>query len=144
MHIRLSHEFQGGGAFVKDLGGEAGVQKLISERGGEATIVFNNDHQWLLLGAHAESRRGVRLGVFTYVKKPAGLPSLIKSFTMIEMSDAPEPSPRRKLTVRIFLVLFVASAIFMSWFGVMQQRKHGPKSDGKPRDPYEDRSLFGR
>jgi hypothetical protein len=42
------------------------------------------------------------------------------------------------------LVLFVASAIFMSWFGVMQQRKHGPKSDGKPRDPYEDRSLFGR
>ena len=72
------------------------------------------------------------------------MPSLIKSFTMFEMSDAPEPSPRRKLTVRIFLVLFVASAIFMSWFGVMQQRKHGPKSDGKPKDPYEDRSLFGR
>jgi hypothetical protein len=144
MHIRLSHEFQRGRAFVKDLGGEAGVQELIGERGGEATIVFNDDHQGLLLRAHAESGRGIRLGVFTYVKKHVGLPSLIKSFTMIEMSDAPEPSPRRKLTVRIFLVLFVASAIFMSWFGVMQQRKHGPKSDGKAKDPYEDRSLFGR
>jgi hypothetical protein len=58
MHIRLSHEFQGGGAFVKDLGREAGVQELIGERGGEATIVFNNDYQRLLLGAHAESGRG--------------------------------------------------------------------------------------
>jgi len=42
------------------------------------------------------------------------------------------------------LVLFVASALFMSWFGVKQQRLHGPKSDGKAKDPYEDRSLFGR
>jgi len=60
------------------------------------------------------------------------------------MTDTPEPSPRRKLTVRIFLVLFVASALFMSWFGYKQQLLHGPKSDGKPKDPYEDRSLFGR
>ncbi len=144
MHIRLPHEFQGGGAFMKNLGREAGVQELISERGGEATIVFNDDYQGLLLRAHAESRRGIRLGVLTYVKKPAGLPSLIKCLTMIDMSDVPEPSPRRKLTVRIFLVLFVASAIFMSWYGAKQQRLHGPKSDGKAKDPYEDRSLFGR
>jgi hypothetical protein len=48
------------------------------------------------------------------------------------------------LTVRIFLVLFIASALFMSWFGYKQQQLHGPKSDGKPKDPYEDRSLFGR
>ena len=73
-----------------------------------------------------------------------GLPSLIKCHIILEMSDDPAPSPRRKLTVRIFLVLFVASALFMSWFGVKQQRLHGPKSDGKARDPYEDRSLFGR
>ncbi|MEY3853066.1 MAG: hypothetical protein RI910_2046 [Verrucomicrobiota bacterium] len=52
------HELQGGGTFVEDLGGEAGVQELIGERGGEAAIVFNDDHQWLLLGAHAESGRG--------------------------------------------------------------------------------------
>jgi hypothetical protein len=43
---------------VKDLGGEAGVQELIGDGGGEATIVFNNDYQRLLLGAHAESGRG--------------------------------------------------------------------------------------
>jgi hypothetical protein len=60
------------------------------------------------------------------------------------MSDAPEPTPQRKLVVRIFLILFIASALFMSWFGAQQQRLHGPKSDGKPKDPYEDRSLFGR
>jgi flagellar basal body-associated protein FliL len=60
------------------------------------------------------------------------------------MSEVPEPSPRRKLIVRIFLVLFVASALFMSWFGMKQQQAHGPKSDGKAKDPYEDRSLFGR
>ena len=60
------------------------------------------------------------------------------------MTDTPEPSPRRKLTVRIFLVLFIASALFMSWFGYKQQQLHGQKSDGKPKDPYEDRSLFGR
>jgi len=60
------------------------------------------------------------------------------------MSDLPEPSPRRKLAIRVFLILFVASALFMSWYGVKQQRLHGPKSDGKTKDPYEDRSLFGR
>jgi len=68
----------------------------------------------------------------------------MRCLIILEMSDAPDPSRRRKLTVRIFLVLFVASALFMSWFGVRQQRLHGPKSDGKAKDPYEDRSLFGR
>ena len=60
------------------------------------------------------------------------------------MSDVPEPTPKRKLAIRIFLILFVASALFMAWFGYKQQLAHGPKSDGKARDPYEDRSLFGR
>jgi len=60
------------------------------------------------------------------------------------MSADPEPSARRKLAIRVFLVLFVASALFMAWFGYKQQLAHGPKSDGKARDPYEDRSLFGR
>jgi len=55
VHIRLTDELERGGAFVEDLGGEAGVQELIGERGGEATIVFNDDHQRLLLGTHAES-----------------------------------------------------------------------------------------
>ncbi len=60
------------------------------------------------------------------------------------MSDDPEPTPARKWAIRVFLILFIASALFMSWFGVQQQRLHGPKSDGKAKDPYEDRSLFGR
>ena len=63
---------------------------------------------------------------------------------MIAMSDVPEPSPKRKLTLRIFLVLFVASAAWAAWFGVKQQLEHSPKADGKAKDPYEDRSLFGR
>jgi hypothetical protein len=60
------------------------------------------------------------------------------------MSDIPEPSPRRKLAIRIFLAIFVLSAAWAAWFGVKQQQEHGPKSDGKAKDPYEDRSLFGR
>lgn len=60
------------------------------------------------------------------------------------MSDVPPPSPARLLGIRIFLVLFVLSAAFMAWFGYTQQQIHGKKSDGKPKDPYEDRSLFGR
>ena len=60
------------------------------------------------------------------------------------MSDVPEPSPRRKLTIRIFLVVFVLSAAWAAWFGAKQQQAHGPKSDGQAKDPYEDRSLFGR
>jgi hypothetical protein len=32
----------------------------------------------------------------------------------------------------------------MAWFGVQQQRLHGAKTDGQPKNPYEDRSLFGR
>ncbi|PHX79303.1 MAG: hypothetical protein CK541_05755 [Opitutia bacterium] len=60
------------------------------------------------------------------------------------MSEVPDSSPRRKLVIRTFLILFVGSALFMSWFGVKQQRLYGPKTDGKPKDPYEDRSLFGR
>ncbi|MCX8488243.1 MAG: hypothetical protein EBR83_02580 [Verrucomicrobia bacterium] len=60
------------------------------------------------------------------------------------MNDVPEPSPRRKLLIRIFLILFVASAAWAAWFGMKQQQAHGPQPDGKAKDPYEDRSLFGR
>jgi hypothetical protein len=60
------------------------------------------------------------------------------------MTDSAEPSAVRKWTIRIFLILFIASAAWMAWFGVQQQRLHGAKSDGQPRNPYEDRSLFGR
>ena len=63
---------------------------------------------------------------------------------MSGMSDVPEPSPQRKLAIRIFLILFVASAAWAAWFGMKQQQAHGLKSDGKAKDPYEDRSLFGR
>ena len=60
------------------------------------------------------------------------------------MSDIPEPSPRRKWAIRAFLVMFILSAAWAAWFGVKQQQAHGLKSDGKAKDPYEDRSLFGR
>ncbi len=60
------------------------------------------------------------------------------------MSEPIEPTVARKWAIRAFLILFIASAAWMSWFGVQQQRLHGAKSDGKPKNPYEDRSLFGR
>lgn len=60
------------------------------------------------------------------------------------MTDLPEPSTARKWGVRLFLILFILSAALIEWFGYRQQQLHGPKSDGKPKDPYEDRSLFGR
>ncbi|MDP4591561.1 MAG: DUF4307 domain-containing protein [Opitutales bacterium] len=60
------------------------------------------------------------------------------------MSEPIEPSAARKWAIRAFLVLFIASAAWMAWFGVQQQRLHGAKGDGKPKNPYEDRSLFGR
>jgi len=50
----------------------------------------------------------------------------------------------RKWAIRAFLVLFIASAAWAAWYGNRQQQIHGRKSDGKPKDPYEDRSLFGR
>ncbi len=60
------------------------------------------------------------------------------------MSDLPEPTPARKWAIRIFMILFVASAAWAAWYGNKQQQLHGAKSDGKAKDPYEDRSLFGR
>jgi hypothetical protein len=62
MDIGLPYKLERGGAFVKDLGGKAGGQEIVCERGGEATIVFDDDHQWLLLGAHAESGGGKTRG----------------------------------------------------------------------------------
>lgn len=60
------------------------------------------------------------------------------------MSEVPEPSTTRKWAIRAFLILFIASAAWAAWYGNRQQQIHGAKSDGKPKDPYEDRSLFGR
>ena len=60
------------------------------------------------------------------------------------MSDLPEPSAARKWGIRAFLVLFVLSAYLITWYGYKQQQLHGPKSDGKPKDPIADQSLFGR
>jgi hypothetical protein len=60
------------------------------------------------------------------------------------MSEVPNPSVVRKWTIRAFLVLFIASAAWAAWYGNRQQQLHGAKSDGKAKDPYEDRSLFGR
>jgi hypothetical protein len=60
------------------------------------------------------------------------------------MSEVPETSASRKWAIRAFLVLFIASAAWAAWYGNRQQQIHGRKSDGKPKDPYEDRSLFGR
>lgn len=60
------------------------------------------------------------------------------------MTDLPEPSAARKWAIRVFMVLFVLSAAWAAWYGNKQQQLHGPKSDGKAKDPYEDRSLFGR
>jgi hypothetical protein len=80
----------------------------------------------------------------TYVKKAGRLPSPIKPGNVPAMSDLPEPTPARRWAVRAFLILFVVSAAWAAWYGVQQQRLHGAKSDGKAKDPYEDRSLFGR
>jgi threonine/homoserine/homoserine lactone efflux protein len=60
------------------------------------------------------------------------------------MTANDEPSAARKWAIRVFLILFIASAAWMAWFGVQQQRLHGSKNDGQPKNPYEDRSLFGR
>ncbi|MFZ9980272.1 MAG: hypothetical protein ACO3HN_10025 [Opitutales bacterium] len=58
------------------------------------------------------------------------------------MTEPDEPSAARKWAIRVFLILFIASAAWMAWFGVQQQRLHGAKQGSK--NPYEDRSLFGR
>jgi hypothetical protein len=60
------------------------------------------------------------------------------------MTDLPEPSAARKWAIRVFMILFVLSAAWAAWYGNKQQQLHGAKSDGKAKDPYEDRSLFGR
>jgi len=60
------------------------------------------------------------------------------------MNESDEPSAARKWVIRASLILFIVSAAWMAWFGVQQQRLHGAKSDGQPKNPYEDRSLFGR
>jgi hypothetical protein len=60
---------------VKNLGRETGGLELVGDGSGEATVVFNDDHQWLLLGAHAESGLGKTEGVNTYVKIGRELPS---------------------------------------------------------------------
>jgi threonine/homoserine/homoserine lactone efflux protein len=60
------------------------------------------------------------------------------------MTETAEPPAARKWAIRAFLILFIASAAWMAWFGVQQQRLHGAKTDGQPKNPYEDRSLFGR
>ncbi len=63
---------------------------------------------------------------------------------MLEMSEVPDPSGARKWAIRAFLVFFITTAAWAAWYGNRQQQIHGAKSDGKPKDPYEDRSLFGR
>jgi hypothetical protein len=80
----------------------------------------------------------------TFVKNALRLPSPIPRSSSGEMSQSDEPSAARKWAIRAFLILFIASAAWMAWFGVQQQRLHGAKSDGQPKNPYEDRSLFGR
>jgi hypothetical protein len=61
---------------------------------------------------------------------------------MTDVTD--EPSAARRWAIRIFLILFIGSAAWAAWYGNRQQQLHGAKSDGKAKDPYEDRSLFGR
>ena len=60
------------------------------------------------------------------------------------MSDLSEPSAARKWAIRAFMIIFVLSAAWAAWYGNRQQQLHGSKADGKAKDPYEDRSLFGR
>ncbi|GDY17073.1 hypothetical protein LBMAG55_03960 [Verrucomicrobiota bacterium] len=62
MNMVLLEELQGGGAFVEDLGGEASGLKLFGEQGGKASLIFNDDHEWFLLGAHAERVGGKTRG----------------------------------------------------------------------------------
>ncbi len=60
------------------------------------------------------------------------------------MTEHDEPSAARKWAIRVFPVLVIAPAAWGAWFGGPQQRPHGAKNDGQPKNPYEDRSLFGR
>jgi hypothetical protein len=51
------------------------------------------------------------------------------------MTETAEPSTARKWAIRAFLILFIASAAWMAWFGVQQQRLHGAFLVAKPRSP---------
>jgi hypothetical protein len=62
MDMVLPDELQRGGAFVEDLGDEAGGLQLFGEQGGEASLIFNDDHERFLLGAHAEKVGGKTRG----------------------------------------------------------------------------------
>ena len=63
VHVGFADELEGGGSFMEYLGGKPSGHQLVGDRGGEAAVFFNDDHQRLLLGAHAEFwGAGVRLG----------------------------------------------------------------------------------
>ena len=49
------------------------------------------------------------------------------------MTEPDEPSAARKWAIRVFLILFIASAAWMAWFGVQQQRLHGAKTTASRR-----------
>jgi hypothetical protein len=56
--------------------------------------------------------------------------------------DTPEATkPTSRWWLLLFLVVFVGTAW---WGGAVLARNGAKKSEGKPSNPYEDRSLFGR
>jgi hypothetical protein len=57
----------------------------------------------------------------------------------MDTPDATKPTSRWWLL--LFLVVFVGTAW---WGGAVLARNGAKKTEGKPSNPYEDRSLFGR
>ena len=76
------------------------------------------------------------------VKKSYRFAKPINLFCNISMLDAPKhPQPTPKWLIIILLVIFIGSAAWGAYVMVVNEEKYGAP---KPKDPLEDRSLFGR
>jgi hypothetical protein len=76
------------------------------------------------------------------VKKSYRFAKPINLFCNISMLDAPkDPQPTPKWLIIILLVIFIGSAAWGAYVMVVNEEKYGAP---KPKDPLEDRSLFGR